>query len=194
MIERDKKYIAKLKEQKQFEIRKIKSKTPLIAKGTINNGSIYHVCPSCFRLLNFKNFRKYKIGWLDYEKNRRFGRCRKCESDYQKNKREERPAYRLWKLARRRAKEKKIPFDITVENIEDIWPKDNICPITMKKFKSGIKNKMDLPTLDKIIRKKGYIKGNIAVISFQANSVKGTIDDFNIFKRLSFFYDKYATY
>ena len=106
MIEKDKRFIIKLKEQKQFEIKKIKSKSPLIAKGTINNGSIYQVCPTCFRLLHFKNFRKYKVGWLDYEKNRRHGRCRKCKSDYQKNKRDERPAYRLWKLAKEELKRK----------------------------------------------------------------------------------------
>ena len=40
MIEKDKRFIIKLKEQKQFEIKKIKSKSRLIAKGTINNGSI----------------------------------------------------------------------------------------------------------------------------------------------------------
>ena len=96
-------------------------------------------------------------------------------------------------VSQRRAKEKNIPFDITVENIENILAKDTSCPITMKKFKSGIKNKMDPLTLDKIIRKKGYIRGNIAVISFQANSVKGAIDDFNIFKRMSIFYGKYKT-
>ena len=69
MIKKDKKFINKLKEQKKFEIYKIEAKAPLITKGTVNNGSCYHVCPPCLRLLHFKNFRKYKIGWLDSEKN-----------------------------------------------------------------------------------------------------------------------------
>ena len=191
MIKKDKKFINKLKEQKKFEIYKIEAKAPLITKGTINNGSCYHVCPPCLRLLHFKNFRKYKIGWLDSENKRRFSRCRKCESDYQKNKRDERPAKRLWLVRRRFALKNNIPFDISIEDIENIWPKDNRCPITKKIFKSGIQNKRDLPTLDKIIRQKGYIKGNIAVISHRANSLKGDVDDFKIFQRMSNFYSIY---
>ena len=191
MIEKEPYKIKELKKQKKFEIEIIKSKKKLIKKGMKNNGVEFHVCPGCLRFLGFKNFRPYKIGWLDSNKERRHSRCRKCESDRQKKKRDERPAYRLWLIRRRHAIKEKIPFNITVEDIEDIWPGDNCCPITKKKFKSGIKNKWDLPTLDKIIRKKGYIKGNIAVVSFQANALKGNIDDFSIFKRMSIFYDKY---
>jgi len=191
MIEKKPNKIEELKIQKKFEIEMIKSRKPLIRKGMKNYGKDFHVCPGCLRFLNFVNFRPYRIGWLDSHNERRHARCRKCESDRQKNKRDERPAYRLWLVRRRHAIKEKIPFNITVEDIENIWPEDNCCPITKKKFKSGIENKWDLPTLDKIIRKKGYIKGNIAVVSFQANALKGNIDDFSIFKRMSIFYNKY---
>ena len=115
-------------------------------------------------------------------------RCKKCEGKHQKDKRDERPAKRLFLLARRRAKRDKIPFDITIDYIESIWPKNNRCPVSGRTFKSGIDNKWDLPTLDKVVRKKGYVKGNIAVISFRANQIKSDVTDFNIFKR---FYDFY---
>ena len=182
--------IDKLKKQKNFEIYRINSKSPLIRKGEKNSGNYYHVCPGCLRFLNFIQFRPYKIGWLAKDKSRRHARCRKCESDRQKNKRNERPAKRLWLIRRRYSLKNKIPFDITIEDIENIWPKDNKCPITKKIFKSGIENKLDLPTLDKIIPAKGYVKDNIAVISFQANSLKGTIVDFSIFERMAKFYKR----
>ena len=97
----------------------------------------------------------------------------------------------MWLVRRRFALKNNIPFDISIEDIENIWPKDNRCPITKKIFRSGIQNKRDLPTLDKIIRQKGYIKGNIAVISHRANSLKGDVDDFKIFQRMSNFYSIY---
>ena len=182
--------IDKLKKQKNFEIYRINSKAPLIRKGEKTSGNYYHVCPGCLRFLNFIQFRPYKIGWLAKDKSRRHARCRKCESDRQKNKRNERPAKRLWLVRRRYSLKNKIPFDITIEDIENIWPKDNKCPITKKIFRSGIENKFDLPTLDKIIPAKGYVKGNIAVISFQANSLKGPIVDFSIFERMAKFYKR----
>ena len=191
MIEKIQNIIEKFKLQKNFEIERINSKTPLIRKGDKNSGNDYHVCPGCLRFLNFKQFRPYKIGWLAKDKSRRHARCRKCESDRQKNKRNERPAYRLWLVRRRDALKKSIPFTITVSDIESVWPKDNKCPIIKKTFKSGIENRLDLPTLDKIIPSKGYIKGNIAVISFQANALKGPIVDFSIFERLAKFYNKF---
>ena len=78
--------IDKLKKQKNFEIYRINSKAPLIRKGEKNSGNYYHVCPGCLRFLNFIQFRPYKIGWLAKDKSRRHARCRKCESDRQKQK------------------------------------------------------------------------------------------------------------
>ena len=51
-------------------------------------------------------------------------------------------------------------------------------------FKSGLKNKHVLPTLDKVVREKGYVKGNVAIISFKANQIKSDVDDFEIFLKL----------
>ena len=47
-----------------------------------------------------------------------------------------------------------------------------------------MKNKDVLPSLDKVVRKKGYVKGNVQIISFRANQLKSDIDDFEIFKKL----------
>ena len=77
-----------------------------------------------------------------------------------------------------------MAFNITTEYLESIWPSDNKCPILKTTFKSGLKNKLELPTLDKVIRNKGYVKGNVAIISHRANSIKSDVDDFEIFKNL----------
>ena len=83
-----------------------------------------------------------------------------------------------------------MSYNINEEDIKSIWPKDNKCPILGTEFKSGLKNKYVLPTLDKIIPKKGYVKGNIAVISFRANQIKSDIEDFEVFKKMYDFYKK----
>ena len=162
--------------------------------------SEFRVCRRCKRILRFEKFRNYTKeniasypgrGWTDINGDRRYARCRFCEGMHQKDKRDARPAKRLFLLARRRAKRDKVPFNITIEYLESIWPKDNKCPILGRTFKSGIKNKWDLPTVDKVIRKKGYVKGNVAIISYQANYIKGAVDDFSIFDKMYKFFKKF---
>ena len=153
-----------------------------------------HLCKWCNEVKIYHNFRevnknlhlgfKKKGGWTDIEGKKRYSYCKKCESDRQKRKRDERPAHRLFLLAKRRAKREGLIFDITTEYLESIWPKDNKCPILKTEFLSGMKNKYQLPTLDKVVPKKGYTKGNVAIISFKANNIKSDIDDFEIFKRI----------
>ena len=113
-----------------------------------------------------------------------------CEDLVQKKKRDRKPWWRLNILAKGRAKKNNLPYNINEEDIKNIWPLDNKCPILGTEFKSGIKNKNVLPTLDKIIPSKGYVKGNIAVISFRANQIKSDVTDINVFKKLYEFYKK----
>lgn len=78
------------------------------------------------------------------------------------------PRY-LWYIAKKRAKEYDIPFTITPDDI--IIPKR--CPVFGHKFIIGKNGGSDCsPSLDKIIPKLGYVKGNIIVISRRANRIK----------------------
>ena len=129
-------------------------------------------------------------GWLDIQNKRRYSMCIDCENDRQKFDRNKFPEKRLFLLARRRAKTQKLPFDITKKYIKSIWPKDNKCPILGTVFKSGKVNKYQLPSLDKIIPQKGYIKGNVAVISYRANQIKSDVVDFSVFDKIYKFYKK----
>ena len=79
----------------------------------------------------------------------------------------------LFQLARHRALKKGIEFNIEISDI--IIPE--ICPILGLPIKKAIDGNRDLsPSLDRIDNAKGYIKGNIQVISFKANAMKLTAD------------------
>lgn len=76
---------------------------------------------------------------------------------------------RLYDNAKARAKRKNLNFNITIEDI--IIPE--LCPILEIPIFTGTKdNYNNSPSLDKINNTEGYIKGNIAVISNLANSMK----------------------
>jgi len=71
------------------------------------------------------------------------------------------------------SKEKNLPFDITREYLQDIFPKDFKCPMLETKLKWGhIKNGPNNPSLDRKIPHKGYIKGNCMWVSYRANTIK----------------------
>ena len=151
----------------------------------------FKICTSCKEEKRFDEYRKVNPphrGWRGLDGFPRLSKCKICEGEKQKLKRHAKPWWRLNILAKGRAKKQKLPYDITEKDIEKIWPKDNKCPILKIDFKEGASNRDNWPSLDKIIPKKGYVKGNIAVISFRANQIKSDVTDFNIFKR---FYDFY---
>lgn len=67
-----------------------------------------------------------------------------------------------------RAKTNGVPFDITPEDIEI----PEFCPILGIKLTWDDDNKRSTPSVDRFIPKKGYVKGNIEVISMRANTLK----------------------
>lgn len=81
----------------------------------------------------------------------------------------------LYLSAKRRAKEKNIPFNIEISDI--IIPKK--CPVFGFNLTVGLENLETSPSLDRIIPEKGYVKGNVIVVSFKANTIKNnaTIDE-----------------
>ena len=96
----------------------------------------------------------------------------KTGADYSRTYRLKNPALYLYRSAKSRAKKKDIEFTISVDNI--VLPSH--CPILGIELimhsdgKAGGKD--NSYSLDRIDTSKGYIKGNIQVISFLANSMK----------------------
>jgi hypothetical protein len=79
------------------------------------------------------------------------------------------PNIDLLRGARKRAKEKNIPFDITAEDITI----PETCPVLGIQLQIGEKVVCNnSPTLDRIKPELGYVKGNIQVMSFRANMLK----------------------
>ena len=75
----------------------------------------------------------------------------------------------LLQKARQRAKKKSLPFSLTEEDI--VIP--DVCPVLGIPLFSGNGRMIDnSPNLDRIIPEKGYVPGNVRVISQRANRIK----------------------
>ncbi len=79
----------------------------------------------------------------------------------------------LLRKSRKRALEKGLPFNITLQDIH--IPKK--CPILKVPL---ICSTRYAPSIDKIYPEKGYVKGNIAIISTLANSMKANATPFEL--------------
>ena len=81
-----------------------------------------------------------------------------------------------------RAKIKGIVHNITAADLEEIWPKNNRCPVLDTPFEIGYKDgksKKLAPSLDRIVPKKVYIKVNLLIVSDIVNRMKqdSTLED-----------------
>lgn len=110
----------------------------------------------------------------------------KMQGFYQ-HKRMTDPSYVLWRNAKVRAKAKGLPFNIEKEDI--VIPTH--CPVLGMPFSYTNKRGFceDSPTVDRIIPKLGYVKGNIIVISWRANKIKSDSSVEELGKVFSFFND-----
>ncbi len=76
--------------------------------------------------------------------------------------------------ARRRAKERGVEFNIKPEEI--YWPADNKCPIkgvSLERNKGFVM--ANSPSLDRVLSDKGYVPGNVRVLSWRMNNLKGDL-------------------
>jgi hypothetical protein len=88
------------------------------------------------------------------------------------NRTEKQRRHRVLWSAMQRAKKQGVPFDITHQDIDDIWPKDNCCPALGRPLVWATKQfTPNSPSLDKINPQLGYVIGNIAIVSYLANSI-----------------------
>jgi hypothetical protein len=153
----------------------------------------FKLCNKCNKELSFNKFRERKdTGWKDINNKFRYSYCRECEKKRFKEAYKKDPIPQMLSNSKIRAKAKKLPHNITSDDIREVWPKDNICPVLKKPFEMGFKSektKSMAPSLDKIIPSYGYTKGNIVVISDIVNRLKSdaTLEDL---KKIINFYIK----
>ena len=92
------------------------------------------------------------------------------------------PAKYLWGVAKVRAKQKGIDFNITPDNI--IIPE--FCPITLRSLVKGDGYHQDAMSLDRVDNSKGYVVGNVRVISRIANLKKSSLTEEDLIRMLSY--------
>lgn len=98
---------------------------------------------------------------------------KKFHSDWLKTKRKEEPYRFIYYSAKQRAKKHGIIFSISKQDVIDVYPIDNKCPILDLQLQPSLKKTQEnSPSLDRIIPEKGYVKGNILIISHRANTIK----------------------
>jgi hypothetical protein len=127
-----------------------------------------NLCPDCRKPLTNKNCAPSILaaGW---------GRCRSCHSQNIFKKRKQNPKQYILNRARGNAKVAGIKCVIKLKDIPDI-PK--FCPVLpwiklVYRVGTGIKTRRpDSPSLDRIDNTKGYLPGNIRIISWRANELK----------------------
>lgn len=72
--------------------------------------------------------------------------------------------------AKYRAKAQHLPFNLT---LEDLGPLPEYCPVLGIPLEIGSGTHGDgSPSLDKIIPKLGYVRGNVLIVSMRANRLK----------------------
>lgn len=81
----------------------------------------------------------------------------------------------LCSRARHRAQKGNLPFNLTPEYILSVLPAPFVCPLLGARMVRG-DNKVEKfsPSLDRIVPERGYVQGNVMVISSLANQIKST--------------------
>lgn len=102
--------------------------------------------------------------------------CKECRKPLSKKSWNEKSLeYKIWNRAKSRATKRNLEFNIDIEDIKI----PDICPVFNIPFES--KGNFT-PSIDRIDSSKGYIKGNIQIISTRANILKSnaTIEELKL--------------
>lgn len=128
----------------------------------LNPELLDHEFKTCSRCLRELSLRSFNIG---------SNQCQTCTSSMSRQKRLDNPSKTTWERARARAKKSGIEFSITPEDVEAIWT--NTCPIYQVPLRTNEgKPGPDSHSIDRIDNSKGYVPGNIAIVSMRFNTEK----------------------
>lgn len=164
--------IISLKEAKERGLNKYFTGKPCKYNHISYRYTINNVCIMCRprQQLKHRNSPKYK----NTVKNR------------YKNLKKNDPAIFLYDRAFGRAKRNNIKFNLTIDYVRNLWPRDSKCPALGIELKINDKySTKNSPTLDRINPQKGYIIGNVAIISNAANMIKTNSLDSNDLRKVA---------
>lgn len=154
--------------------------------GWVRNVYDSKVCGFCKKEKSYKDFRKLKRHGVAYKEGKgfcgrdkvlHFSNCFECEKYKAEKRYEVNMIPQMLSNAKIRARKKNIPFNLTTKYLREIWPKDMMCPVLKVKLVMGYKKKLSMsknyaPSLDRIVPSKGYIEGNVVIVSDLVNRMK----------------------
>lgn len=163
------------KEEKDFEE---------FPKRSDRKSGCYGYCKICYnarkkreRAAKASEYRETRIAWIESNRDK----CREADRKWYYNNQQKsidnkkrwsdaNPKKRLVKNAKYRAKELGIEFNITCKDIII----SSSCPVLGISLNTtpNMQTRDNSPSIDRIDNSKGYIKGNVAVISYRANRLK----------------------
>ena len=81
-------------------------------------------------------------------------------------------------MAKNRAKEKSVSFNLTHEHLIELWETNlGCCAVTGRVLELQQSDKgsvhMNAPSLDRIEPKKGYVQGNVRIVTYMLNMAMG---------------------
>ena len=156
-------FVALLKETKECVACKEEVNLAYFAKNNASSDGLQNRCKPC------DNFRQAIRRLVKGEE------LRDYSLKYQRNRRKDH-RYRLQMLlnaSKQRAERKSREHSLTVQDLEELWPANNKCPIfgfDLEWNNAGFRETS--PSVDRIDSTKGYTKDNVQIISWKANRIK----------------------
>jgi hypothetical protein len=110
---------------------------------------------------------------------RKRGMCRDCKGVYLDSHRQKNPKSWLLYASRQRSKLSGLHNTLTLADIPDIPDKCPVFPwITLEhRVGTGSDGRDSSPSLDRVDNTRGYVPGNVRIISFRANLLKRDATD-----------------
>ena len=119
-----------------------------------------------------------KCGSIFDNKSKTVTLCGPCNSNRVK---EQSPEVRMYRRAKSRAAQSGLEFNLNKEDIQ-IPTHCPVLGIPLSTYKGTSGGRDNSPALDRVDNNKGYIKGNILVISHLANMMKSSADQEQLIK------------
>ena len=97
-------------------------------------------------------------------------KCRACINEWMRVHYRKDPVWSMLRRAKARASKEGFDFDLSAE---DISPLPTVCPVFGVPLRiSEVAQDPNAYSLDRIDNTKGYVRGNVAVMSYRANRLK----------------------
>ena len=182
---------------------KIEKSLEFFSKKTSSKDGLNHRCKACDKVKvsqwRAENPEKAKAGTIRWNTTNHAHVRARQKAYYNKNAQQimdqmkdflvNNPEKGLLKMAKSRAKLANLPFSITEKDIQI----PEFCPILGVRLEFGTMSERDSsPSLDRFLPEKGYVPGNVVVISYRANRIKndGTSNEL---RKLAAWMDSFGT-